>query len=153
MAELGWFQNQRVELIEGDVMVLSPQGPSHSYLTDRVATLLRNSGWSGVWVRMQLPIDFGLYSDPEPDVSVVSGSSDDYRRAHPTSALLIVEVSDTTLTYDRGRKASLYAMRAVAEYWIVNVQDDQLEIHRDPWADSEQPFGHGYSLGDHSPSR
>ena len=74
MAELGWFHAQRVELIEGEIMVLSPQGPSHSYLTDHVATSLRTSGWSGVWVRMQLPIDFGPYSDPEPDVSVVMGS-------------------------------------------------------------------------------
>ena len=65
--------------------------------------------------------------------------------AHPSSALLIVEVSDTTLIYDRGRKASLYAMRGVADYWIVNVNDDQLEIHRDPGADRTQPFGYGYA--------
>ena len=73
------------------------------------------------------------------------GSRADYRAAHPSSALLIVEVSDTTLIYDRGRKASLYAMRGVADYWIVNVNDDQLEIHRDPGADLAQPFGYGYA--------
>ena len=133
------------ELIEGEIMVLSPQGPSHSYFTDQVAELLRNSGWTGVWVRIQFPINFGPYSDPEPDVSVVMGSRADYREAHPSSALLIVEVSDTTLIYDRGRKASLYAMRGVADYWIVNVNDDQLEIHRDPGADRAQPFGYGYA--------
>ncbi len=144
MAELGWFHGERAELIEGEIMVLSSQGPSHSYLTDHVAALLRASGWAGVWVRMQLPINFGPYSDPEPDVSVVLGSSADYRAAHPTSALLLVEISDTTLVYDRGRKASLYAMRGVAEYWIVNVQEDQLEIHRDPGSEPAQPFGHGY---------
>jgi Uma2 family endonuclease len=145
MAELGWFHAQRVELIEGEIMVLSPQGPSHTYLTDHVAKLLRKSGWTSVWVRIQFPIDFGPYSDPEPDASVVAGSSADYRTAHPTSALLIVEVSDTTLVYDRGRKASLYAMRGVAEYWIVNVNEDQLEVHRDPGVDLAQPFGHGYA--------
>jgi len=145
MAELGWFHGERAELIEGEIMVLSPQGPSHSYLTDHVAALLRESGWTSVWVRMQLPINFGPYSDPEPDVSVVIGSRADYRAAHPSSALLIVEVSDTTLIYDRGRKASLYAMRGVADYWIVNVNDDQLEIHRDPGADRTQPFGYGYA--------
>ena len=58
---------------------------------------------------------------------------------------MIVEISDTTLIYDRGRKASLYAMRSVADYWIVNVNDDQLEIHHDPGADNSQPFGYGYS--------
>ena len=73
------------------------------------------------------------------------GSRADYRAAHPSSALLIVEVSDTTLIYDRGRKASLYAMRGVADYWIVNVNDDQLEIHRDPGAHRTQPFGYGYA--------
>ncbi|MGZ3302296.1 MAG: Uma2 family endonuclease [Isosphaeraceae bacterium] len=145
MAELGWFHGERAELIEGEIMVLSPQGPSHSYLTDHVAALLRESGWTSVWVRMQLPINFGPYSDPEPDVSVVMGLRADYRAAHPSSALLIVEVSDTTLIYDRGRKASLYAMRGVADYWIVNVNDDQLEIHRDPGADLAQPFGYGYA--------
>jgi len=145
MAELGWFHGERAELIEGEIMVLSPQGPSHSYLTDHVAALLRESGWTSVWVRMQLPINFGPYSDPEPDVSVVIGSRADYRAAHPSSALLIVEVSDTTLIYDRGRKASLYAMRGVADYWIVNVNDHQIEIRRDPGADLAQPFGYGYA--------
>ena len=65
--------------------------------------------------------------------------------AHPSSALLIVEVSDTTLVYDRGRKASLYAMRGVADYWIVNVNDDQLEIRRDLGADLAQPLGYSYA--------
>jgi hypothetical protein len=59
MAELGWFHVERAELIEGEILVLSPQGPSHSYLTDHVAAVLRESGWTGVWVRMQLPISFG----------------------------------------------------------------------------------------------
>jgi Uma2 family endonuclease len=94
---------------------------------------------------MQLPISFGTYSDPEPDVSVVVGTSADYRSAHPSSALLIVEISDTTLIYDRGRKASLYAMRGIADYWLVNVNDDQIEILRDPGADPTQPLGFGYT--------
>src|SRR5271166_6985193 len=55
MAELGWFHGERAELIEGEIMVFSPQGPSHSYFTDQVAELLRNSGWTGVWVRIQFP--------------------------------------------------------------------------------------------------
>ena len=102
MADSAGSRASSVELIEGEIMVLSPQGPSHSYFTDQVAELLRNSGWTGVWVRIQFPIDFGPYSDPEPDVSVVMGSRADDPAAHPSSALLIVEVSDTTLIYDRG---------------------------------------------------
>ena len=145
LGELGFFHGQRAELIEGEIMVLSPQGPSHSYSTDHVAETLRESGWPGVWVRMQFPLDFGPYSDPEPDVSVVSGTRDDYKAGHPTSALLIVEVSDTTLAYDRGRKASLYAMRGILDYWIVNLEDNQLEVRRDPRPDPSQPFGYGYA--------
>jgi Uma2 family endonuclease len=145
MGELGLFHGQRAELIEGEIMVLSPQGPPHSYFTDRVAQILRESAWSGVWVRMRLPIDFGPYSEPEPDVSVVAGTRKDYKAGHPTSALLIVEVSDSTLAYDRGRKASLYAMRGVADYWIVSVEDGQLEVRRDPRPDPSQPFGYAYA--------
>ena len=145
LGELGWFRGQRTELMEGEIMVLSPQGPSHSNVTDLVAEVLRASGWPHVWARMQLPIDFGPYSEPEPDVSVVVGTRADYRDAHPTFALLIVEVSDSTLAYDRGRKASLYAMRGIADYWIVNLQDMQLEVRRDPRPDPSQPFGYGYA--------
>jgi hypothetical protein len=62
LADLGCFRGQRAELIEGEIMVLSPQRPSHTYTTDRVAEILRNSGWPNVWVRMQLPIEYGYAS-------------------------------------------------------------------------------------------
>src|SRR5262249_53197486 len=101
--------------------------------------------WAGVWVRMQLPIDFGPYSEPEPDVSVVAGSRKDYKAGHPTTALLIIEVSDSTLAFDRGRKASLYAMRGIADYWIINLVDVQLEVRRDPRPDPSQPLEYGYA--------
>lgn len=155
MAEVGLFRFQRSELIEGEIMVFSPQGPSHSSITDGVADALRNGGWPGVWVRMQLPVDFGVFSEPEPDVSVVAGARKDYKTAHPTTALLVVEVSDTALAYDRGRKASLYAKMGIADYWIVDVNGEQLEVRRDPRPDPGQPLGWGYATeavlkaGDH----
>ena len=145
LGELGLFHGQRAELIEGEIMVLSPQDPSHSYFADHVAEVLRESGWQGVWVRMQLPVNLGPYSEPEPDVSVVSGARNDYKAGHPTSVLLAIEVSDTTLAFDRGRKASLYALRGVGDYWIVNIEDHQLEVRRDPRPDPSQPFGYGYA--------
>jgi Uma2 family endonuclease len=152
MGELGWFRGQRTELIEGEIMVLSPQGPDHSYFTDHVATVLRDSGWPGVWVRMQLPMDFGPGSEPEPDVSVVEGPSAAYRAGHPKHALLIVEISDSTLAYDRTRKASLYALHGVADYWVVNIPEGQLEVRRGPRPDAGQPFGFGYgSVEVHQP--
>jgi Uma2 family endonuclease len=94
---------------------------------------------------MQLPIDFGPASEPEPDVSVVAGTRASYRDAHPRTPLLIIEVSDSTLAYDRTRKASLCAMRGVADYWIVNIPEGQLEVRRDPRPDAGQPFGYGYA--------
>jgi Uma2 family endonuclease len=145
LADLGWFRGQRAELIEGEIMVLSPQRPSHTYTTDHVAEILRNSGWPNVWVRMQLPIDLSPYSEPEPDVSVVVGCAGDYKLAHPSAALVIVEVSDSTLLYDQIRKASLYALRGVMDYWIVNLVDGQLEVRRNPQPDPAQDFGYGYA--------
>jgi Uma2 family endonuclease len=145
LADLGCFRGQRAELIEGEIMVLSPQRPSHTYTTDHAAEILRNSGWPNVWVRMQLPIDLSPYSEPEPDVSVVAGRPEDYKVAHPSTALLIVEVSDSTLLYDQTRKASLYAMKGVLDYWIVNLVDGQLEVRRNPQPDSAQDFGDGYA--------
>jgi Uma2 family endonuclease len=93
---------------------------------------------------MQLPVDFGSYSEPEPDVSVVTGSLEDYTSAHPTTALLVVEVSDSTLSYDRNRKASLYARAGIADYWIVNVVDSQLEVRRQPVPNPGKRYGFDY---------
>ena len=144
MGELGWFTGQRVELIDGEIMVLSPQGPSHATSTDRVRGILERALGEGVWVRMQLPVDFGSYSEPEPDVSVVTGSLEDYTSAHPTTVLLIVEVSDSTLSYDRNRKASLYARAGIPDYWIINLVDGQLEVRRHPVPNASKRYGFDY---------
>jgi Uma2 family endonuclease len=144
MADLGWFNDQRVELIEGEIIEMPPIGNPHCICTDRVAESLRTVFHPGCWVRMQMPLNLNPYSEPLPDVAVVAGARDQYTD-HPTTALLVVEVSDTTLSYDRRRKASLYARTAIADYWIVNLVDRQLEVHRDPAADSTQAYGFGYA--------
>jgi Uma2 family endonuclease len=143
MGELGFFHGQRVELIEGEIMVLSPQNWPHSSTVDRVGKLLDRVLGTGFWTRMQLPVNLGA-SEPEPDVSVVVGRREDYSD-HPTTAVLIVEVAENSLDYDRTRKASLYARAGIADYWIVNLVDKQLEVRRDPRPDPSQPYGHGYA--------
>ena len=143
MGELGFFHGQRVELIEGEIIVLSPQNWPHSSTVDRVGEVLRRILGIGFWVRTQIPLNLGT-SDPELDVSVVLGRREDYSD-HPTTAVLIVEVSDSTLAYDRSRKASLYARAGIADYWIVNLVDKQLEVRRDPRPDPSQYYGHGYA--------
>jgi Uma2 family endonuclease len=145
LAEAGLFHGQRVELLEGQIMVLSPQKAPHFSTVDRVTEALRRHFGSGYQVRMQGPIDFGQTSEPEPDVAVVVGERADFAQAHPTSAVLIVEVSDTTVSYDRRRKGSLYARAGVADYWIVNLRRGWLEVHRAPIADATWHYGHRYS--------
>jgi Uma2 family endonuclease len=152
MGELGWFHGQRTELIEGEVVVLSPQKWPHASTTDRVAEVLRKAFGPGFWVRAQLPVNLGTFSEPEPDVSVVAGAREDYTD-HPTSAVLLVEVSDATLWYDRNRKASLCARAGIADYWIVNLVDGQLEVRRNPVPDGTQFYSFSYaSLSDLGPA-
>lgn len=142
MGELGFFHGQRVELIEGEIMVLSPQNWPHTLTVARAGETLHRSLGASFWVRMQFPLNLST-SDPEPDLSVVAGRIEDYND-HPTTAILVVEVSDSTLSYDRNRKASLYARAGIADYWIVNLVNNQLEVRRDPRPDPSQHYGHGY---------
>lgn len=145
LAELGFFLGQRVELIEGKLMVLSPQLPPHASGVLQALTILQTIFTSGCHVCPQLPIDLGQTTEPEPDLAVVAGTLQQYLQAHPTTALLIVEVADTSLSYDRGRKGSLYARASIADYWIVNLVDNQVEVYRDPEPDPNEPFGFRYN--------
>jgi Uma2 family endonuclease len=143
LAGLGFFRGQKAELIGGEFMVTSPQGWPHHCALDQAGELLRRL-WAGAWVREQAPLDLGLIVEPEPDISVVAGRRMDYT-AHPTTALLVIEVSDKTLDYDQSDKASLYAAGGVADYWIINLVQLQLEVYRQPVADASQSHGHRYA--------
>jgi Uma2 family endonuclease len=144
MGDLGFFQGRRVELIEGEIVEVAPQKNPHFLSINLVAEALRKAFGDGYWVRVQGPLHLQNDSEPEPDVAVVAGPMKSYED-HPTSALLVVEVSDTTLRYDRGRKASLYARAGIADYWIVNLVENRLEIMRDPTEDATAPLGWRYS--------
>jgi Uma2 family endonuclease len=145
MADMGLFDGRRVHLIQGEVFEMSPQYGLHAETVTKVDDALRNVFKRGYRVRVQLPLDLGADSDPEPDVAVVAGKPGAYRDAHPTTALLIVEIADSSLDHDRRNKGSLYASAGIADYWIVNLMDRQLEIHRDPQPDAAQPYGFGYA--------
>lgn len=144
MAEAGIFNGQRVELIEGEVVEMSPQGGPHFTAIALAEEALRRIFGQGYVVRAQGPLCVGELSEPEPDVAVVPGAVRDYREAHPATALLVVEIADSTLTFDRGEKASLYAKASIPDYWIVNLIDRQVEIRRNPAPMAGQPYGHGY---------
>jgi Uma2 family endonuclease len=96
-------------------------------------------------VRNQLPLVLGLLTDPEPDLAVVPGNARDYATAHPTSALLVVEISDSTLDYDLTDKASLYASGGITDYWVVDLVNRRLVVHRIPQSDPGAAFGARYS--------
>jgi len=88
--------------------------------------------FGGHHVRVQAPLALHDDSKPEPDIAVVSGSFRDYRNAHPRTAVLVVEISDATLAFDREDKAQVYAQADIPEYWIVNLIERRLETFRDP---------------------
>jgi Uma2 family endonuclease len=144
MAEVGLFDGKHVELIEGQVIEMSPMGSPHITAVTLTSEVLRRVLGPGYFVRTQGPLDLGTMSEPEPDVAVIAGAIRDYTHVHPTTAVLIVEVADSSLTYDRTTKASLYAKADIADYWILNLIDRRLEVYRHPIADPEQPYGFGY---------
>jgi Uma2 family endonuclease len=124
--------DDRVELLEGVIVAMSPQNPRHASATTRVAAALRDALDKRAVIRVQLPLVVGTYSVPEPDVAVVSGQAADYDDAHPTTALLVVEVADSSVAEDRLTKAAIYAAANIPEFWIVNLRDDCVEVFRTP---------------------
>ena len=141
LAELGFFHRQRVELIGGRIVETAPQRDVHAAAVSLARDAVAICFGDGFWVRMQLPLKLGRWSGPEPDISVVRGTPRQYvGTGHPDTALLLIEVSDTTLQYDRRRKAGLYAKYSIADYWIVNLVDRVVEVNRDPVRDPAHPF-------------
>ena len=145
---LGIFDAQHVELIEGHILDMTPMGSLHATAVALTANVLEQAFGTGYFVRWQMPFGIGELSEPEPDVAVVQGNIRDHVNAHPTTAALIVEISDTSLDFDRTQKAGLYATAGVADYWIVNLIARHLEILRDPVSDQDTPYGFSYRLRD-----
>lgn len=133
MIEIGLFDDARVELLDGEVWEMSPQRRPH-YRTIRAVTDALEAAFGASYdVQQQAPLGLGDNGEPEPDVAVVVGSWADYED-HPTTAdvKIVVEVSDSSLTKDRTKKADNYARAGIADYWIVNLVNRQLEVHRNP---------------------
>lgn len=146
MAEAGLFRDQRVELIGGEVVEMSPQGNPHYVALNLASRALQAAFGTDYWVRTQGPLTPNGDSEPEPDIAIVNGDPRDFAHAeaHPGGALLVVEISDTSLTYDRTRKSSLYASMGVADYWIVNLLERCVEVRRAPQPDASTEFGWSY---------
>jgi Uma2 family endonuclease len=105
-----------VLLIDGEILEMTPQSRAHAVATRAVEEALRAAFPTGYNIQVQMPLALDPAAEPEPDVAVVPGSFRDYLDAHPEHAVLIVEVADTSLEFDRTRKADLYARGRIPEY-------------------------------------
>jgi Uma2 family endonuclease len=135
MGEVGLIApGERIELIDGELVKMPPIGPGHAGCVDEFADLLRVRLPASVIVRTQNPIRLHDQAEPEPDIAVVVRRPGYYRAGHPTPSdvLLVIEVADSTLAYDLGIKAPLYAAAGIAEYWIVNLTGQQVIVFREP---------------------
>lgn len=134
MGEAGLFADERVELLDGTIVTMAPQSPSHAGTVDRLYRSLVAAVGRAAHVRMQPPVVLDDWSEPEPDVIVCAFDSHDYTREHPRAEqiLLVAEVAVASLGYDRGRKAAAYARSGIPEYWIVDVEGRLIEVRRDP---------------------
>ena len=135
MAEAGVLHpDERVELIKGEIRVMSPQGPKHASSGARADRCFQRLLADRADVRIQLPIHLADDSEPEPDIVLAMLDEDDYAEHHPTPAeiLLVLEISASTLNYDRKEKSLLYAQAGITEYCLLNLNAREMENYRDP---------------------
>jgi Uma2 family endonuclease len=130
LGELGFFNGRRVELIFGEIIEMSPIGWFHRVGCRKTAEFLERAFHGVAWIDRAEPINL-TDSAPQPDVSVMLGKFEDYV-AHPTTALLVVEVSDATLDFDLTTKAEVYATATIPEYWVLDVNARRLHVFRAP---------------------
>jgi Uma2 family endonuclease len=131
LAALGYFTGKRVERIRGEIVEMSPINWPHVVGCRKTAEVLERAFAGIAWVsRNEQPLALAD-SDPQPDVMVVAGRFEDYTD-HPTTAILVVEVADSTLARDTTTKAELYASASIAEYWVLDVTNRELHVYRDP---------------------
>ena len=141
-----------IELIDGEIVThMSPQKSPHAIVIDLVVEAVDRAFGAGFYSREQQPLRLGLRSLPEPDIAIVRGSPRDYLEGHPLTAELVIEVAETSLAIDRGRKLRLYAREGIAEYWIVNLTEDCVEVYRQP-ADEAYADARTFRRGDTIPA-
>lgn len=155
MGAAGIFHpDDRLELIEGEIVEMPPIGPPHAGAVAYLSKLL-NRRFDDLVVIVQSPIRLGDFSEPQPDVALLRWRDDFYRSAHPTPAdvLLVIEVADSTVETDRKVKIPLYARAGIPESWLVNIPDERIEIYSEPSGDSyrrAEHFGRGASARSHT---
>ena len=141
MAEAGVLrEDDRVELVDGEIVQMTPVSSRHAACVDRLNILLQRSIDGRGILRVQGPIELDAHSEPQPDLSVLTPRADYYASAHPTPGdiLLVVEVADTSFRDDRDIKIPLYARAGIVETWLVDLSNERVEIFTQPTAQGYQ---------------
>ncbi|MEG3876581.1 Uma2 family endonuclease [Microcoleus sp. herbarium7] len=141
LGEMGFFHpEERVELLSGNIITISAKGTANTSATRLTANVLRDILGNQVDVYYKSPIALDDNSEPEPDIAAVRIDPFDYATHHPTPSevYLIIEVADSSLTFDREIKAKIYARSGIADYWVLNVNERQLHVFREPAVDGYQ---------------
>jgi Uma2 family endonuclease len=143
LVDLGMFAGERLELLDGLLVVREPQGSPHAATVGHLGQVLATAFGPGWHLRLHSPLALDNDSEPEPDLAVVAGAHRDYVSAHPSTAALVVEVADSSLRLDR-LKGGLYARAGIQDYWIANVVEGVLEVYREPLPAADAPYGGVY---------
>lgn len=135
MAEVGLLsEDSRVELIEGEIVEMSPIGSTHAGTVNRSSRYLGRRLGDAVVVSVQNPIRLNAFSEPQPDLALLKPRKDFYSNSHPTAedVLVVIEVADTSIPYDRNVKLPLYARSGVPEAWLMVLRTQVIEVHSQP---------------------
>jgi Uma2 family endonuclease len=135
MGEIGILApDARVELIEGEIIDMAPPGSLHAGIVDQLVLVMGSAVAGRALLRVQNPLRLDVHSEPQPDVSVLRRRADFYKSGHPqpSDALLVVEVADTSLRFDRDDKIPLYARHGIPEVWLVDLKAKRLVRYRNP---------------------
>lgn len=136
---------EKTELLEGVIVTKTPKFPVHTYIVNKLFKLFSNLISVQYIIQKEDPLTF-IHSEPEPDISIIPASPDDYKTSHPTSAEFVIEVAVSSLRIDR-LKLAIYAEAKIPEYWIVNVTTKSIEVYKNPEGRDYKEKG-VYSVGD-----
>jgi len=145
LADLDFFtEDERIELIKGEIIKMAAKGKAHSVCNTRLYRELFKLLEEKATIRGQEPIIITNNSEPEPDLTIVKNTPDDYFLNHPITSdiFLIIEVADSSLKYDQEVKLFLYSEAGISDYWIFNLMDYYLECYSDPYQDLQGKFGY-----------
>ncbi len=131
--QVGGFEPEdRIELLDGELWEMTTEGSRHAVACTKIMYVLQRAFTEGSFVSVGHPLALDDVSEPEPDIAVVRGTPDDHVDQHPSAALLVVEVSFSSLAFDRGRKLAAYARNGIGEYWVVDLAAERIEVYREP---------------------